>query len=143
MKSKKILKLSNAERRIFIEAVCETILVRIITTIRKTRKYASWLGQSQVETETTTLDALQNEQVLKIKTAIIRCRHLVWARKCLVVSIAAKRMLDRRQIPATLYMGVAKNEKGKLIAHAWLRSGDIWVSGGRNRHQFTVVGVFS
>ena len=143
MKSKKILNLSSTERRIFVEAVCETLLVRIITTIRNTRKYASWLGQSQIETEPVAFDSLRNEQVLQVKTAITRCRHLVWARKCLVVSIAAKRMLDRRRIPATLYMGVAKNEKGKLIAHAWLRSGNIWVSGGRNRHQFTVVGVFS
>ena len=143
LKSKRILKLSSTERRIFIEAVCETLLVRIITTIWNTRKYASWLGQSQIETEPVTFDTLQNEHVFQVKTAITRCRHLVWARKCLVVSIAAKRMLDRRRIPATLYMGVAKNEKGKLIAHAWLRSGDIWISGGRNRHKFTVVGIFS
>jgi thymidylate synthase len=143
LKSVKFLKLSSTERRLFIEAVCETLLVRIVTTSRNTRKYASWLGQSQAETEPVAFDTRRKEQVLQIKTAITRCRHLVWARKCLVESIAAKRMLNRRQIPATLYMGVAKNEKGKLIAHAWIRSGDIWVSGGRNRHKFTVVGIFS
>ncbi|MDR1171095.1 MAG: lasso peptide biosynthesis B2 protein [Bacteroidales bacterium] len=143
MKNVKFPKLSSTERRLFIEAACETLLVRIVTTFRNTRKYASWFGQSQVETEPVVFDARRKEQVLQIKTAIARCRHLVWGRKCLVESIAAKRMLNRRQIPATLYMGVAKNEKGKLIAHAWIRSGDIWVSGGRNRHKFTVVGIFS
>ena len=127
----------------FIEAACETLWVRIITTIANTRWYASWLGQNGVETENAGCDNLQTGQILQVKKAIVRCRYLIWARKCLVTSIAAKRMLNRRKIPATLYMGVAKNEKGKLIAHAWLRSGDIWVTGGRNRNKFTVVGVFS
>ena len=139
---KKILSLSSIEKRIFVEAACETLCVRVITTIRNTRKYVSWLGKSQVETRYMS-DDQHREQILQIKAAISRCRHLVWARKCLVVSIAAKRMLDRRQISATLYMGVAKNDKGKLIAHAWLRSGDIWVSGGINRNKFTIVGIFS
>jgi hypothetical protein len=143
LKSVKFLKISRIERRLFVEAACETLRVRIVTTFRNTRQYASWLGQSQVETEPVALDTWHRAQVLQIKTALTRCRHLVWARKCLVESVAAKRMLNRRQIPATLYMGVAKNEKGKLIAHAWIRSGDIWVSGGRNRQKFTVVGVFS
>jgi thymidylate synthase len=136
-------RLNSDEKRLFIEAACETLWVRIITTFGNVRRYASWLGKSGIETEELTFNNLQTEQINQVKKAITRCRHLIWARKCLVESIAAKRMLNRRQIPATLYMGVAKNEKGKLIAHAWLRSGNIWVTGGRNRDKFTVVGVFS
>ena len=143
LKSITFLKLTGRERRFFIEAACETLRVHIAIIIRGTLKYASRQGQHRVETEAVAFDAQQTEQVLQIKKAVIRCRHLVWAHKCSVVSIAGKRMLNRRQIPATLYLGVAKDEKGKLIAHAWLRSGNIWVSGGRNRHQFTVVGFFS
>ena len=143
MKSIKFLKLSSVEKRFFFEAVYETLWVRIVTTIQSAMKYASRQGQSMVETGQTALDARQIEQVLQIKTAVVRCRHLLWARKCLVESIAAKRMLNRRRIPATLYVGVAKNEKGKLTAHAWLRSGNIWATGGRNCCQYTVVGVFS
>ena len=136
-------KLSRDERRLFIEALCETLLVRTVTSIRCTRRYASWLGQERTETEVLEPGMEQKEQVLQIKAAISRSRRLFWARKCLVEAIAAKRMLDRRNIPATLYMGVAKDGKGKMIAHAWLRSGNIWVSGGGHRHGFTVVGVFS
>ncbi len=140
---RQFFRLSGHEKRCFFEAVYETLLVRMVTTIFRTRQYAPWLGKSQTETETIELIPEQKEQVLQVKTAIVRCRHFIWARKCLVESIAAKRMLHRRRIPATLYMGVAKNEKGNMVAHAWLRSGNIWVTGGRNRHKFTVVGVFS
>ncbi len=136
-------RLTRDEKHFFFEALCETLLVRIVTTVWSTRKYASWLGESQIETKETELEPEAKEQVLQVKAAISRSRHLIWARKCLVESIAAKRMLNRRKIPATLYMGVAKDEKGKMIAHAWLRSGNIWVSGGRNRHKFTTVGAFS
>ena len=139
----RFFKLNRNDRHLFVEAAYETLLVRIVTTFCNTRRYVSWLGYSRVETEQTTLETPQREQVLQVKTAIARCRYLVWARKCLVESIAAKRMLNRRHIPSTLYMGVAKDEKGKMIAHAWLRSGDIWVSGGRNRHRYTIVGIFS
>ncbi len=140
---RRFFRLDRRERRLFFEAARETFLVRIVTTFRSTPKYASWLGQSRTETETIEFDPERKESVMQVKAAVSRCRHLVWSRKCLVESIAAKRMLDRRHIPATLYMGVAKNEKGKMIAHAWVRSGNIYVAGGRNRHKFTVVGFFS
>ena len=139
----RFFRLNRNERRLFLEAVYETFVVFIITNVRSARKYTPLLGCSGAETEEVELAPEKAEQALRIKTAVARCRHLMWARKCLVVSFAAKRMLGRQGIPATLYLGVAKDEKGKMIAHAWLRSGNIWVTGGRNRHRFTTVGFFS
>ena len=34
-------------------------------------------------------------------------------------------MLRRRKIQSLLSLGVAKDASGKLIAHAWLRAGDV------------------
>jgi thiazole synthase ThiGH ThiG subunit len=53
------------------------------------------------------------------------------------------KMLERRRIYSTLYLGTGKNEKGELIAHAWLRSGSEIVTGGEEMKEFTVVGSFS
>ena len=127
---------------LFVEAACETLLVRLVTTIWNFRRYASYLGRSRVETGIDEPDPQERIRIMQIKTAISRCRHLPWARKCLVDSIAAKRMMDRRRIPSTIYLGVAKNNH-RLVAHAWIRSGNIWVSGGRERGRYTVVGFFS
>ncbi|GAE44160.1 hypothetical protein JCM21738_846 [Mesobacillus boroniphilus JCM 21738] len=52
-------------------------------------------------------------------------------------------MLQRRGINSTLYLGTAKDETGKLIAHAWLRSGSYYVSGAEEMNRFTVVSKFS
>ncbi|MDR2037519.1 MAG: lasso peptide biosynthesis B2 protein [Bacteroidales bacterium] len=139
----KIFNLKKNERRIFFEAAWTTLWVRIITTVFHIKHYTRWLGQSRLETDITTPSPHEKEQIIQVKAAIARCRHLVWSRKCLVESIAAKRMLHRRNIQSTIYMGVAKNDRGRMIAHAWLRSGNIWVSGGRNRQKYTIVGCFS
>lgn len=143
MLAARFFSLKREEKKLFLEAACETLLVRIITTLFKTKKYASWLGKTHMETPVVAFNTETEKQIRAVKTAIARCRHVLWARKCLVESIAGQKMLHRRQIPATLYMGVAKNEKGKMIAHAWLRSGNIWISGGKNHQKFTVVGFFS
>ena len=56
-------------------------------------------------------------------------RYTFWESQCLVKAIAAMKMLERRQIESTLYLGTAKDENGKLIAHAWLRSGPFYITG--------------
>ncbi|MEO1800116.1 MAG: lasso peptide biosynthesis B2 protein, partial [Cyanobacteria bacterium J06629_2] len=66
-----------------------------------------------------------------------------WQSKCLVQAIAAKRMLQSRKIVSTLYLGVTRNSHQSLEAHAWLRSGQMYLTGGREREEFTVVATFA
>ncbi len=44
--------------------------------------------------------------------------------KCLVSSLAIRYMLRRRKIESKLSLGVIKAERGKVVAHAWLVSGE-------------------
>jgi hypothetical protein len=69
-------------------------------------------------------------------------RHLPGECKCLAQAVAAKMMLGRRGVPSTLYLGLAKDEQQKLRAHAWLRSGEVIVTGARERDKFHVVATF-
>jgi hypothetical protein len=62
---------------------------------------------------------------------------------CLVKAIAAMKMLERRQIESTIYLGTAKDKTGKLIAHAWLRSGPFYITGAEVVDQFVVVSKFA
>ena len=59
-------------------------------------------------------------------------KYTFWESQCLVKAIAGMKMLERRQIESTLYLGTAKDELGKLIAHAWLRSGPFILRVRRN-----------
>jgi hypothetical protein len=71
-------------------------------------------------------------------------RYTPWNSNCLAQAIAAKRLLRRQQVPTTLYLGVArKKEDDGLEAHAWLRCGDFFVTGGRGHLHFTVVSYFT
>ncbi len=69
--------------------------------------------------------------------------NVPWTSKCLDQALAAKIMLARRGIGTTVYFGVRKNERGELAAHAWLRSGSVYVTGGRIRDDFTIINTFT
>jgi hypothetical protein len=51
-------------------------------------------------------------------------------RTCLTRALTAKQLLDAQNIPALLCIGVAKNQDGELLAHAWVESDDVIVIGG-------------
>ena len=69
---------------------------------------------------------------------IMSC-YTFWESQCLVKAIAAMKMLERRQIESTIYFGTAKDENGKMIAHAWLRSGPFYITGAEGMERFVVV----
>lgn len=74
----------------------------------------------------------------------IMSKHTFWESKCLVQAIAGMKMLERRKIDSTLYLGTAKDkDSGKMIAHAWLRSGSFYVTGKEGMERFTVVAKFA
>lgn len=88
---------------------------------------AGYMVQGTRSLEPGTLN-FELETLPGIKTAIQRASKISpWKNKCLVSSLAARRMLNRRKIPSQLSLGVAKGENGKMIAHAWLRAGDFEV----------------
>ncbi|MBT2686222.1 lasso peptide biosynthesis B2 protein [Bacillus sp. ISL-37] len=80
----------------------------------------------------------QISQALHIMSA-----YTFWESQCLVKAIAGMKMLERRKVESTLYLGTAKDEEGKLIAHAWLRSGPYYISGAEGMERFSVVGKFA
>lgn len=73
----------------------------------------------------------------------ITSRYTLWDSKCLVRAIAGMKMLERRYIDSTLYLGTAKDEHGRLIAHAWLRSGPFYITGADVMDRFTPVEKFA
>lgn len=55
--------------------------------------------------------------------------HTPWESKCLVRAMTARKILEKKGISCTLYLGVGK-EEDKMVAHAWLRCGPLYVTGG-------------
>ncbi|WP_409293466.1 lasso peptide biosynthesis B2 protein [Peribacillus sp. SCS-37] len=70
-------------------------------------------------------------------------RYTAWESKCLVQAIAAMKMLERRGIDSTLYLGTARDTNGNMVAHAWLRSGPYYITGSDGMEYYTVVSQFA
>ena len=66
--------------------------------------------------------------------------HTPWESKCLVRALAAQRLFTKNKISSTLYLGVKKDGE-KLVAHAWIRTGDYYATGG-NGTGYTMVAKF-
>jgi hypothetical protein len=140
-KINKFFRASGLERRLFCEAVFWCTVARLMMLVLPFQRYASLLGNPRNET---THKPESHRRVLleQISTAIRRgSRYVPWKTKCFVEAIAARVMLKRRNIKSTIYLGAAK-ENGKMIAHAWLRSGDIILTGKRGMGKYTIVSTF-
>ena len=66
--------------------------------------------------------------------------HLPWDAKCFVRALTLRKLLNENNISSTIYLGVME-EEGKLKAHAWLRCGNYYLTGG-NGDGFAVVAKF-
>lgn len=66
------------------------------------------------------------------------CNKTKWESKCLVRALVAQRLLKKKEISSTMYLGCGLDEKGAMIAHAWLRCGKMYVTGGNGKEYATV-----
>ncbi|URT70230.1 lasso peptide biosynthesis B2 protein [Cytobacillus firmus] len=127
---------------LFLEAFLFLGWARILKMI-PFKKVAPSLGDQMYETSVKYI-AADNEKIKNVSHSIhIMSRYTFWESECLVKAIAAAKMLERRNIDSTLYLGTARDEDGTMIAHAWLRSGPFYVSGSEGIEKFTVVGMFA
>jgi hypothetical protein len=107
------------------------------------QKVSPSLGEHMKETPY----AGYTEQELSLVRQISRAVHTMsrvtwWESQCLVKAVAAMKMLERRGIPSTLYLGSGRDDKGMMVAHAWLRCGSYIVTGREGHERYAVVGIF-
>ncbi|MBN2665593.1 MAG: lasso peptide biosynthesis B2 protein [Bacteroidales bacterium] len=130
---RKFLAVSAREKLLFVEALSlhlwVGLLLKIIPFRWIPRLFSSRHFEAPTQEETQSRPRSESGQRLAdlelIRTAIQRAGKVSpWKNKCLVSSLAARRMLRCRRIESLISLGVTKNEKGKMIAHAWIRAGD-------------------
>jgi len=124
---RRIIKTPFSEKILFIEAVIFLFMAKLLLSILPFRTCVKTISKKKKFIE------CKPEQLKRIKKALARANRLAfWKNVCLVQSFAGKWMLQRRRIKSDLYIGMAKNEKGNFIAHAWLKAGgiDITYDGG-------------
>ena len=135
-------RLNIEQKLLLMEAVLLLGISRILLLTAEFKKIAPYLGEHMKESSNE-LNELHLSEAKKVSWAVnTMSGHTLWESKCLAQAMTAKRMLNRRKIRSTLYLGVARDEEGQMIAHAWVKSGDLILTGARGMEKFTVVSVF-
>jgi hypothetical protein len=115
------------------------ILVRIIPL----RWFSSLLGELNYEINVE-LNEEQKLVIQQFQKNIRRWkRRLPWKVKCFEEAIAGKKVLNKFGIKTSLFLGVAKGSEKNLTAHAWLKSGSIFVTGEKGYKKYSIVGTYS
>jgi hypothetical protein len=136
---------SRTERMLLLEAFVLLGAARLGVLILPFRWLAKSLGQHMTETDAAV--GTVNLQIARMIGWAVRsgANYTPWESVCLPQAVAAKWMLKHRGIPGTLYLGVMKDETKaeKLTAHAWVRCGQIILTGAKGHRRYTVVSTFS
>ncbi|MEK0315285.1 lasso peptide biosynthesis B2 protein [Cohnella sp. 56] len=141
-KWKSFMRMSMEQKLLLVEAYLLLGWARLLKLLPFS-KVAPWLGAAMAETSHI-LSTEHEQTIRRVSKAIHKMSpYTWWESQCLVKAVAAMIMLHRRGVDSTLYLGTAKDEDGRLIAHAWLRSGAYYLTGANEMNKFIVVGKFA
>ena len=113
-----LFRLSGIERRLFLEAAVLHFWVGLLLKVIPFR----WIPRLFANPQSVVSHQLAVIEL--ISTATVKASKISpWKNRCLVSSLASRCMLRRRKIESKLILGVAKDERGKLEAHAGLEAG--------------------
>src|SRR5690348_1002674 len=120
-------------------------LSRLLIILLPFRVIRRLLGEHQSSREQAPLPELDERQRLRaihigriVEAAAARAP---WRADCYPQALTARTFLELRRIPHVVSFGV-RRDGDALIAHAWVRAGDVDVTGG-NGSEYTEVGRFS
>jgi hypothetical protein len=87
---------------------------------------------------------LRSVEIQRVAWAIrVVRRRTPWNSNCLAQALAGQKMLHRRGIASTLFLGVLKEGDSGLAAHAWVCSSDVIVTGGNQLDRYAVIVSFA
>ena len=119
----------NPQKRLTIYAYLLSAKYRLLIKFVKPKKLQKRWGEEGVESPEDEVPWKYRyaQNVSQVMDRI--CSKTAWESKCLVRALTAQQILRMKGIQSTLYLGCGYDE-GKMVAHAWLRVGKMFVAGG-------------
>jgi len=143
---RKLARLSAPELLLLAQTFVWLGGLRIAIAVFPFQKIAGCLGLTLTIQESVALPLeAQMADIKRIQWAIsAAARRTPWDSACLAQSLTGASLLRRKNIPARLYLGLAKDKSGTgYCAHAWLRCGETILTGAGGHERFHVIAVFS
>jgi len=133
-------------KKLALEAGWELTRARI-QTLRATKTYITDLGEIGKTPPDAAPDQVSQAQEIG---EVVRCAANLapFRAVCLQQAIAVRRMLSRRGIPSTVFLGLSTSGKSEPSnddgrdAHAWVKTGPCVVSGDNDLDRFAIVATF-
>jgi len=127
---------------LILKAFFVTGVMRILLIVVPFKILKKYIGKYDEESSFN-IDSINIDIIEKISWAVTKLSiYTPWDSKCFVQALTAQRLLYDKGLESTLYFGVSKSlDKGILEAHAWIRCGNIYVTGG-NGEKFCIVAKF-
>ena len=136
------LRLSNRDKGLYLEAIWALLRARQALKKHPFSRIRETLAPDSGEARRVTDGDIETAR--RVGRAVsVMSRHVPWSAECLVRAFAARRMLQKRGIPSTVCVGVAKETSEVLESHAWLRCGDAVVTGEKGHGRFEIITTFS
>jgi len=131
----------NHEKIMTIQAtIVSAYYFRCINKIPAKELEARFGERGRESADTETVENLKVAMHVSDRVARVTTRA-PWETKCLCRAWTAQYLLKKRHIHSTMYLGVGHDENGKFVAHAWLRCGQLYVTGG-DGHEYAVMTKF-
>ena len=144
-KFKKFSQLSSEEKKLFLEAYVTLGKMRAAILTISFKRLTRSLEHFPKKKVMPKLNESHMQTAKLVGEAIARASaYTPWESACLVQSITAQKMLQKRGIPGVFYLGAMKDEESdaKMKAHAWSQCGDIIITGGGGHESFALLSVF-
>ena len=138
---KKFLRVDKSIKLMILEALFLSAIYRFLILHIKFKKLSKNIGEKNIESS---LEGTKEGYLIGRKISMVVNKTLEitpWESKCLVKAVTAKKMMKKRGYKTTLYLGVGKDEEG-VNAHAWLRYGKVYLTGGDGSNH-SMVAYFS
>lgn len=131
----------NEHKWVTLQAWVLSAIYRFQILYRKSDKLKEhWGVRGEESPEEVTMEEYRYAK--KVSYAVNQvCNKTRWESKCLVRALTAQYLLKQKGITSTMYLGCGLDEKGAMIAHAWLRCGKMYVTGG-NGKEYAMVDKF-
>lgn len=139
----RFFQINHSERFLFLKGGFIGTFFSIIIFLSPFSWYSRKLG-ALGEVSSTEINAELMLKIKSIEKVMLRVkRYFPWRIKCLALALTAKYLLKELNIPSTIYLGVAKENPEKIIAHAWLQCMDVTVTGKEEKSKFTPMAFFT
>lgn len=142
-KIKTFFKIKNKDKLAFIKAFIYMGYFRAFILFVPFNKLRKRMGKVKVESADEVDDESYRKAVRIARIVGIVSHHTPWESKCLVQALTAQKMLKKQGVSTTLYLGVKKDKNNRMLAHAWTRCGNYFVTGGVNKQGYAVVAKFA